>query len=79
MINLWVAKRNFQPKNLYPVQILSKNEFTLKLFSCQQTRAKGNIKGYSSGRRNMILDGNVETKDHEKNKHAHRSKRILTI
>lgn len=25
MIYLWVAESNFQPKNLYPIQILSKN------------------------------------------------------
>lgn len=46
-----------------------KNDFTIKLFSCQEIQAKGN-KEYSSDRRNRTLDGNMKNKDHEKNKYA---------
>ena len=57
-------KGNFQPKNLYQMKILSKNEVQIKIFSYKQTHSEGNKNGYSSSKR-KVLDGNMENKDHE--------------
>lgn len=41
--HLWGNERgNFQPKNLYQMKILSKNEVQIKTFSYKQTHSKGN-------------------------------------